>query len=290
MKRCLKCDFLFLGDGWRCPQCSWSPEFIDGMPIFAKDISGANESYDPAWYKELVALEEKNFWFNARNELIQWFAKKYISENANYLELGCGSGFVLQMLHKTFPVWKISATEAQVDGLAFARSRVTSKVFLAQVDGTAIPFREEFDVIGAYDVIEHIKEDELVFKEIHGALKSNGLIFFSVPQHMFLWSQFDDVGCHIRRYEMPEIRKKLTNAGFEIVDSTSFNSLLLPLMLFSRYLKRSKDKQVDVMGELKLPLILNKVLSFVLKIELLFIKCGTRWPIGGSRFVIAKKN
>lgn len=291
MKRCIKCNCLEISSNWTCTQCNWTPEFINGLPIFAKHLSGNNKSYDPSWYKELVQLEQNNFWFTSRNNILSWMAKKYLSPQANYFELGCGSGFVLQHLNKTFPTWSITASEVQIDGLKFAQSRVGSNVKLMQVDGSNIPFKHEFDVIGAYDVIEHIENDEKVLNEMHSALKPGGILFLSVPQHMFLWSQFDEVGCHYRRYSLKELKEKLKNARFEILDTTSFNSLLLPLILLSRLtLKFKKNEgEADVMREMRISKPINAVLRFILAIELKLIKIGIRWPAGGSRILLAKK-
>lgn len=291
MKRCLKCNSFNVSSEWICGDCGSSPKFLNNLPIFAEELSGANESYDPSWYNELVTLEKNNFWFNARNKALCWLAQKYLPVKVNYFELGCGSGYVLQGLNKTFPEWTIRASEVQIDGLKFAQSRVNSKVSLMQLDGSNIPFRNEFDVIGAYDVIEHIENDTKVLQEMYMALKPNGYIFLSVPQHMFLWSQFDEIGCHFRRYSYPGLKQKLNTAGFKIVDSTSFNSLLLPVMLLSRLGKKSKDKtkSTDVMQEMRISKTVNAILSLVLSLELALVKMGIRWPFGGSRIVLAKK-
>lgn len=290
MKCCLSCSAEIPGDAWKCGQCGWAPEISRDAVLFAPHISGAGESYDPAWYEELASLESRNFWFVARNRLIQWLAVRHFSRSGKYLEVGCGTGFVLQMLNKTFPGWTVFATEAQPEGIEFAKNRVTREVTFYQMDACAIPFREEFDVIGAFDVIEHIRDDIMAISQIHAALKPGGFFILSVPQHMFLWSKYDEVGCHFRRYSSQELREKLAAAGFSIMESTSFNSLLLPLMAASRYLIKNKDEaSVDVLQELRLKPIVNFLLSAVLNLEFQLIRLGVRWPAGGSRLVVAKK-
>lgn len=291
MKICLSCAEKIVGKIWKCDNCGWMPQNSDDVVLFAPHISGAGESYDPIWYDELAFLESKNFWFIARNRLIDFLAKRYFSQNSKYLEVGCGTGFVLQMLHKKFPNWSICATEAQLHGFSFARKRVTNEVKFFQMDACAIPFKEEFDVVGAFDVIEHIRDDVLAISQIHAALKPNGYFILSVPQHMFLWSRYDEAACHFRRYSKSELHGKLTEAGFSIIESTSFNSILLPLMAGSRYFMKTKDAvSFDVLQELRLKPRVNFFLSALLAIELRLIALGMRWPFGGSRLVIAKKN
>lgn len=290
MKICLSCSSPIQEKFWHCAKCSWSPAIDCGVIQFAPHICGASESYDPVWYEELAGLEAGNFWFVARNRLIRWLAERYLPANGSYLEVGCGTGFVLQMLHKTFSEWRIYATEVQPEGIEFAQKRVPSDVNFFQMDACHIPFRDEFSVIGAFDVIEHIPDDVAAIAQIHSALKPGGHFILSVPQHMFLWSKYDEAGCHFRRYSNAEIEGKLKTAGFSILASTSFNSLLLPLMMLSRVMKKEDSSgQVDVLEELRLSSAANTGLSAILGIEFQMIRLGARFPVGGSRIVVAQK-
>lgn len=79
------------------------------------------------------------------------------------------------MIAKEFHKWKIFATETQLEGINFARKRVSNIVSLYQIDACAIPFKNEFEAIGAFDVIEHIFDDNVAIKNIFDALESNGL-------------------------------------------------------------------------------------------------------------------
>ena len=289
MKKCLSCGGTKLEDGWICTKCGWQPEWIGNVVLFAPHISGKSEGYDPAWYDELAALEAKNFWFVARNRLIRWLAQRHLTASKNYLEVGCGTGFVLQMLDRTFPDWQIFATEAQPEGIQFARSRVPDCTYY-QMDACEIPFREEYDVIGAFDVIEHIKDDVGAISQIHAALKPGGFFILSVPQHMFLWSRYDEVGHHFRRYSVAELQDRLRSAGFVIRTSTSFNSVLLPLMLLSRWsMNRKSAEKFDMLGELRIPGTINYLMSVALLIEYGLLRLGIRFPVGGSRMVVAQK-
>jgi len=128
-----------------------------------------------------------------------------------------------------------------------------------------------------------------VLAEIRSALKPGGYLFLSVPQHMFLWSKYDELGHHFRRYSRSELFEKVQRAGFKVVDSTSFNSLLLPVMLASRLIRNEKEK-TDVLHELRMGRTLNRILEGVLGIELAALRTGARWPIGGSRIMLAQRS
>lgn len=290
MRICISCSSEISSTSWLCDKCGWFPQKTNGVELLAPQISGATDSYNPRWYEELARLEVGNFWFVVRNRLIKWLAQRFLGETGQYLEVGCGTGFVLKMLLENFPKWKIIGTEAQLEGIYFARNRVGEDVKFVQMDACSIPFRNEFDAVGAFDVIEHIADDSTAIAQIYAALKPDGYLILSVPQHMFLWSKYDAVGCHFRRYSAKELEKKLGQAGFLIRISLSFNFLLLPLMLVSRLLKREiNTADVDVLEELRLPPLLNRFLMIILNFEFLLIRLGLRFPLGGSRVVVAQK-
>jgi SAM-dependent methyltransferase len=219
-----------------------------------------------------------------------WLAQRYLPERASYLEIGCGTGYQIKALCAAFPNWNLSASEAQPQGLGFARQRVGGDVALLQMDACRIPFDTEFDVIGAFDVIEHIEDDRRAVAQMFRALRPGGYLVVSVPQHMFLWSQFDELGYHYRRYGRGEMERLLTSEGFTIVDSRSFNSILLPMMALSRLRKRSgRSVDVDVLDELRISPALNSMLSAALRLEAAMSETGVKWPVGGSRVVVASK-
>lgn len=288
MKRCLTCNAAFESSGWQCPKCGFCPTCRGGILRFAPDLADASKGYNPAWYEELVRLEGRHFWFRARNRLIAWLARRHIPSNAAFLEIGCGTGYVLQMLRQEFPHWRIIASEVLAHAFSFAARRVDSSVQFQQIDARSLPYRSEFDAIGAFDVIEHIEEDALVLSEIHAALKPDGLLVASVPQHAFLWSRYDEIGRHYRRYATGGLNAALARAGFRMVESTSFNALLLPVLWLSRF-ARKMEHEDDVLDELRIGSVPNAVLSLVLALEFALVRMGVRWPAGASRIFVAQR-
>src|SRR6266545_4042215 len=91
-------------------------------------------------------------------------------EPENFLEIGCGTGFVLSGIRKAFPELILSGSEIFSEGLNLAAERLPG-VELFQMDARRIPFQEEFDVIGAFDVLEHVKEDEEVLSQMYQATR-----------------------------------------------------------------------------------------------------------------------
>jgi SAM-dependent methyltransferase len=288
MKLCLRCGSSFHGTSWKCPTCGWTPEAIGGLVAFAPDLAQDNEYYDSEHHGRLAALEAGNFWFRARNELILWALDKFFCRAQRMIEIGCGTGFVLKALEDARPHSALVGTEIHVSGLEIARQRVTARTELLQLDATRLPFRDEFEVAGAFDVIEHIHDDEKVLTEISKALKAGGGLLVTVPHHRFLWSEVDEASRHVRRYSRTELVEKLRRSGFEVVLVTSFSSFLVPLMVFSRRASRGRAEDC-IFRQFLIPRWMNVLLEKVLGFERLLIKAGVRFPVGGSLFVVARR-
>ena len=252
-----------------------------------------NLMYDENFHKELIKLEDNNFWFLSRNKRIEYILDKYVKDHFdNFLEIGCGTGYVAKMIAKKFPNKKIYASEYLLSGLNEAKVRLKNlnNVSLICLDARKIQSKNKYDIIGAFDVIEHISEEDDVLKEINSSLKKNGKFIFSVPQHKFLWSIYDDLGFHKRRYSRKYLVQKLKENNFEIIYINSFNSLLLPAMYVSRFLNKFKKKEeFDIMDELKISNFLNSVLKKILNFEYFLSKIGINFQFGGSLIGIAKK-
>lgn len=288
MKRCLRCEASFPGEEWRCTACGYAPPVLDGFPAFAPEIAHTAEGFDPALFGELARLEARNFWFQSRNRLIAWALRRYFARAQSLLEIGCGTGFVMAGIAGALPGIKIAASEAHVSGLRFAAQRVPG-AHLMQMDARAVPFAAEFDVVAAFDVIEHIEDDRAVLREMHRAARPGGGILLTVPQHPWLWSEFDARARHVRRYTARDLREKVLSAGFEIVRMTAFVSLLLPLMMLSRLRPRAPGSDYDALAELRLAGWLNATLGAVLACERGLIRAGLGLPAGGSLLVVARR-
>jgi 2-polyprenyl-3-methyl-5-hydroxy-6-metoxy-1,4-benzoquinol methylase len=276
---------------WSCNGCGFIVPHRDGIPCLLK-LGESPTGFDPMLLKTLAKTEESNFWFVNRAKLIVFLLQKYFPNADRVLEIGCGTGSILLSLRAAFPQLTLAGSELLPQGLQFARKRLGSNVVLLQMDARLIPAVEEFDVVGAFDVLEHIEEDELVMAQIFAALRPGGGTIIAVPQHPWLWSPADESACHQRRYFRGELDAKLNRAGFRILHSTSFNSLLLPLMIASRMamiLKARSGGGLEPLSELRAADWINRALSAVLRLEVALTSAGIRWPVGGSRLVVAQR-
>lgn len=274
-----------------CHACGHRPAELDGVVGFAPDLADTLTGMDPASFSALWEIESVHFWFRTRARLFAGLIARHFPEARSFLEIGCGNGAVIGKLAQERNWQRLAGSELHPSALAYARQRLGLGVELVQMDARAIPARNAFDLIGAFDVLEHIAEDEDVLREMFSATTPGGGVIVAVPQHPFLWSVNDDIAFHVRRYRRGEMERKLADAGFEVLRSTSFTSLLFPMMAASRLLpsSRKRDKAAVMKAEFHLSPMLNRVLGAITDVEVTLTLAGVSWPAGGSRVVLARR-
>lgn len=238
-------------------------------------------------FQYLAAAESRHWWFRARNQIIHWALRSHSHGIHTFLEVGCGTGYVISGIAKAFPALQLEASEYYQEGLVYARKRVPQCRF-RQLDATVMAEENAYDCIGSFDVIEHIDADQSVLCNFNRALRPGGLLLLTVPQHPWLWSAADDFAHHVRRYTYSELRTKVLRAGFRVVYCSSFVSLLLPLMAVQRLSSRQQNYNPN--DEFKIHPLLNIALYLVMQLELILLRSGLRFPAGGSLLLLARKS
>ena len=233
-----------------------------------------------------AALQDGNYWFESRSALIIWALQRYFPDARSFLDVGCGTGFVLAGIHRAMPNLALAGTDFLDEGLAIARQRVPSATF-ALGNAQDLGVAGHFDVVGAFDVLEHIDDDLAVLRRMHAATSPGGGLLVAVPQHPWLWSSADDQAQHVRRYTRRELVDRVRAAGFTVLRTTSFVSLLLPLMAASRW-RDARKTRGPAASELYVPRLVNTALSSVLTLERGLIRAGISFPAGGSLFLVAR--
>jgi SAM-dependent methyltransferase len=286
MRLCVSCGNGLQGSDWTCGRCGWTAPVRDGIPLLARTQGVSPASFSPREFESLYALEQNYFWFRGRTRLILWAFERYASRSRSFLEIGCGTGSVLAAIARGHPTVAVWGSEAYLEGLQFARTRVDS-ARLMQMDARCVPFVDEFDAIGLFDVIEHVEEDQAVLLQASRALKPGGILLITVPQHRFLWSPADEHAGHARRYARSELVRKVEQAQLRVLRCTSFVSVLFPLLLISRI--RRRGREYDPRAEYRVPRFINKLLEVALNAERVAIRLGAALPFGGSLLLVAER-
>jgi len=156
--------------------------------------------------------------------------KKSLPEHAKILDAGAGFGQYTYYLSRQSPKWEIHAVDIkqeQIDDCNefFKKIGKDDHVKFEYADLTEFKKTEEYDLALSVDVMEHIEEDELVFKNIFRALKPEGTLLISTPSDKGgsdVHHEHDEsfIEEHVRDgYNIQDIETKLTNAGFSSIHS-----------------------------------------------------------------------
>ena len=283
-------------DVGRCASCG---QASGGRPLCGSCDARARSSYvylsgeghgnyEDELFALLEQLEPGSFWFRSRNEVIVWAVRTYLDRARQFLEVGCGTGFVLAAIHERAPQLEIMGAELYPEGLEVARRRLP-EIPLVQMSALEVPFSGSFDAVGAFDVLEHIEDDEAALREMRGAVRRDGRILITVPQHPRLWSAADEFAGHVRRYHREELVAKVRRAGWEPVRVTSFVTLPLPLFAVSRAWRGRNADTYDLERELRLPRRVDHVLGRLMTVERAVIAFGLSFPIGASLLLVARR-
>ena len=215
-------------------------------------------------YQQMAELDERHWWYRARREIIADLIRREARPPADaaILELGCGTGHNLAML----------GGFGHVDGLELDdEARAMSEVRLGRkVMSSPLPELEEvpnghYDLIGAFDVIEHIDDDAAALASIATKLKAGGTFIMTVPAHQWMWSAHDVVNHHKRRYSKHGLQRLISRSPMRLVKIGYFNSLLFPLAVVERAASKLRGKED---ADVKLPPApLNAVLEKIFEAE-----------------------
>jgi SAM-dependent methyltransferase len=150
-----------------------------------------------------------------------------------------------------------------------------------------LPFGDEqFDLIFACDVIEHIDDDGKALKELRRVAVDTATLIVTVPAHPWMWSEHDVQLHHVRRYQKKALCAVIENAGWEIREFYSYNALLFPFAALARLVgkvwRRKGHTDLD-----RTPKVINGVLESLMGIEAKAIRRGIRFPTGVSYGLIA---
>jgi SAM-dependent methyltransferase len=269
---------------WACVRCRHEAAGDDYLRML--DASTPLDGYDASLFETLADLEPTSFWFRGRNKVILWAIERWFPESRSFLEVGCGTGYVLGAILASRPHLEAVGAELFPAGLRVARRRLKG-VPLVQMDARSLRIEGAFELVGAFDVLEHIDRDEEALRAMYAALRPGGGLIVTVPQHRWLWSEADSFAGHARRYTRQELTKRMLDAGFEVLWTTSFLTFLLPLVSTSRLI--TKRRSYSLQREFGLPWWLDRLFERSLDLERAAMSRGVSFPVGGSLLVVARR-
>ncbi len=237
-------------------------------------------------YRIFFEIQKKHWWFVTKKEIVLDTINIYLrkSGDVKVLDIGCGSGLMLNALENIGQPFGMDMSDEAINfSKEIFNGRVEKGILPDQ-----IPYEEDFfDLITALDVIEHVDRDIDSLKSIRSRLVSGGKAVITVPAYMFLWSSFDELNEHKRRYTLSELNSKLVQAGFTVEKISYFNTLLFPAVfvvrMLNNLLKRDGASDVDMPSR-----PLNYILEKIFGIEKYLLRFVSL-PFGVSILAVVRK-
>jgi SAM-dependent methyltransferase len=234
---------------------------------------------------DMYALEASHWWFWGKRLLMRrLLADRLTRGGARILDIGCGAGANALELSA---YGDVTASDRSLDALAFVRSRGVSNVVAAEAPD--LPFEDgAFDIVTAYDVVEHVEDDRGFVAELARVLAPGGALAVHVPAWPFLWSRHDEVLEHKRRYTRRGLRRLLDSSGLDLESLGWTNFTIFAPTAAMRWTRQLLGAGSDTADLGVVPAPVNALLRGVYRVEAA-VAATTGLPIGVSLAAIATK-
>ena len=239
-------------------------------------------------YKNIYyEIEDRHWWNVSRRGIIIKLINPLLKNGMKILDIGCASGSLIDQIST---IKNVQAYGIDISSQAIKMSESKGIMNVKTMDASRLNFKDnQFDIIIASDVLEHIKDDKSALLEWKRVLKKNGYLIIFVPAHMALWSQNDIYSEHFRRYDKYQFKARLSELGVNILRLSYWNVILfIPIFIF-RKVQNIFTKETQYKYQLrKTHPFIDQLLKMILYFENRVIE-KINLPIGVSLFAICKK-
>lgn len=255
---------------------------------------------EPDQYDRFAEVDAKHWWFVARRKVVASLLDATFGisgSKIDILDIGTGSGGMIPLLAN---YGNLVATEPDASALRMTKDKFSN-------DFPAIEFinsgweqlelgARKFNLVTAFDVLEHCENDVGALNCWKSLLKDDGRLFITVPAFLCLWGTNDRVCHHFRRYTRASLSDSLKQSGLSIERISYMNALMFLPVWVSRNIKEKLELLVS--GEKQLadcwdfampPPAVNAVLEKTFSWEANWLPSGNL-PIGTSLICVARKS
>ncbi len=216
-------------------------------------------------YATMFEKEDEHWWFVGRRRVLAALLDRLeLGEECRILDVGCGTGGNFPFLSR---YGRVEGCDYSEEAVRFCRLRGVVPVREASV--YELPYEDSsFDLVTCLDVIEHLRLDLPALLEMKRVLKPGGYLLLTIPGRPELYSDFDCLAGHLRRYTREEARRLLRASGLRLQRLTSYAVLAQPLVRY--YMWRGNfvgGRGRHIQGMETLFPATHRVLGFLLEVE-----------------------
>lgn len=227
-----------------------------------------------------ASLQQPGYWwYRARAGLLGAALGSYLGEAARVLDVGSADGPSVDWMRGSHDRFAI---DVDPRGLQAGRGACASALALPFPDGA-------FDVVGAFDVLEHCDSESVAIKELARVIAPGGRLLMSVPAYQWAWSDHDVQAGHHRRYTQSRLLAAVRQTDLTVVRSTYAFGAVFPFFAAERVvrrLRRATEQPVDRLP--KVSPAMDKILMTLTQAEQQLIR-RRDIPFGSSVLVAAVK-
>lgn len=248
---------------------------------------------DSRLHDELDEMGVRHWWYRGRRTVLRAVFATHLPPVADrqILEVGAGTGSVTTVLTELGTV--VAVEPHEVARAACERHAPAATVVAGGVDdldrlpGVA---GRRFDLVGAFDVIEHLSDDVGALEAMADHLADDGRLVVTVPALELLWGPHDEVNGHFRRYSRALLVRTLDRAGLQVDQVSYFNTLLFPPVALVRLARRLvPSRHEEPASDFVLPRpIVNRALTALFGLEARVL-ARRSLPIGSSLVAVARR-
>lgn len=230
-----------------------------------------------------ASIEQPDYWwYLARTDLLHAALSEFADGRTTVLDIGSADGPSAGWLHDG--TRRLASLDIDPRGL---RSNGVCGSALA------LPFAEaSFDMVSAFDVIEHCDPEAEALAEVNRVLAPGGRFLMAVPAYQWAWTDFDVANGHFRRYTRRRAVAAVERAGFRVERATYAFTSVFPGFVAERVARRLRDRKhtsaVDVVEVPQVPRVLHHALLAATRVDEALLR-RVDLPFGSSVFVAATK-
>jgi SAM-dependent methyltransferase len=201
------------------------------------------------------------------------------------LDVGGGAGRFRDQVERASS-WRVDMTDLNLPALRMARPARGRTLYYDVTQGEPA-LRGSYDAVFLFDVIEHVEEPEPLVRAAVEHLRSGGVLFLNVPALQALYSAYDTVQGHVRRYSRGALATLLAPLPCRVEDVLYWGLGLVPLLGVRRLLVgRIPDPRTYTVGFKPPNRVANDALRALMRIEMALLR---RPPLGTSVMAAARK-
>lgn len=232
--------------------------------------------------RELTELDVDYWWFQVRLLQVEGCLRAFApARGIEYLDLGCGTGRTTRALVERLQPDRVLAVDGTDGALAEAAARGLPVRYANLREPFDLPFRP--NVVTALDVLEHVEDDAGLLSRLASATSPGALLIVTVPALPALYSRWDELSGHHRRYRRAPLRRLLAENGWAPLRVHFFFSYCaLPAWLQRRVLRQVQDFEFP-----RVRPATNALLTQLGRIER---EWGSWLPFGTSLIAVARRS